>query len=378
MRGLLSFGYILFLVSLSNLAFAGDSIEEINGDSCNGHITAELEIEKLVITAERTQNDIGDREQTTLGHTGNEEQKATDYIVTANRYREQKNYYEAIEAYDLALVSAPFHAEALYWSIKLRLLKDDGSMKDKTIIADHLHVALNRHPADKRFRILNAEFAMLKRGPCTVPGVSYLAEFLSDEEFIALQDIFSRASWSRVKKHSSSAINFANGDKQNFEKLLGPITERLTALNIFPTGVKEVGWAVVRYPQGGSLKQHKDDKTRVDHFVLGISIGGPCDLDFVLDRGSERTSLPLASKSVFITENEAHDKCTHGISNVKDERFSLLFYIPTPGDGRERFDLETKTFVRPENKSDHFCDCEFHRLMRIIQFMNMMQKMSEK
>lgn len=331
-----------------------------------GYILVLIFISKLALTCEFDQFEQAIKQYESQLPFANDSETANIFNNLGDCYRLKNAHGQALDYYDSALTTDPSHGDALYWSCKLRLESDERLSKDKAIITERLKTALSKYPKDTRFQSLMAEFEMLKRGPCAASGVRYFPDFLTQSELESLQAIFSRASWLKVKKGNSSGITFAGDDKEKLAALLGPISERLKAYDLLPSGKTQFGYTVIRYPTGGSLNQHKDHKERVDHFVLGINIGGPCDLDFVLDRGQERTSLPLASKSVFIMENEAHEKCSHGISNVQAERYSLLFYVPTQDDASEIFDIEKKQFAHPKNENTCHCCCEHHRLLRLL------------
>ncbi len=132
---------------------------------------------------------------------------------------------------------------------------------------------------------------------------------------------------------------------EELERVLGPIADRLRTNNILPSHVSQFGYAIVRYDRDGCMNQHKDEETRVDHFVIGISVGEPCKIDFVRDVDGRKASIQLAPKSLYVTEEEAHEVGTHGISSVKeDSRYSLLFYVPSITDTSLKFDMDTKKF----------------------------------
>jgi alkylated DNA repair dioxygenase AlkB len=246
--------------------------------------------------------------------------------------------------------------------VVLSSLFDEISDDDQNCIARHLKEGYLVYPSELRSRVLNAQFEMLVNGKCIAPGVSYLPSFLSEDETKMLEDCMTKVHWSVNKdKGQCSSHRFRNKeDGSKFENFLGAITDKLRNYKLLPEGIRELSFLFTSYEKGGWLCLHKDTKDRVDGFVLGISIGGPCKLDFVLDSSGQKTFLRLASQSVFVMEGEAHNSCTHGISDVEEKRLGLMLYVPAEAEkGKHpRFDIESKKFVPPPlstSENNFFC-----------------------
>lgn len=235
--------------------------------------------------------------------------------------------------------------------VVLSSLFDEISDDDQNRIARHLKERYLVCPSEVRSRSLNAQFEMLVNGKCIAPGVSYLPGFLSEDETTMLENCMTKAHWTVNKDIGQcSSHRFMNKeDGADFENLLGVFTDKLRNYKLLPEGIEELSFLFTSYEKGGCLRQHKDIKDRVDGFVLGISIGGPCKLDFVLDSSGQKTSICLASQSIFVMEGEAHNSCTHGISDVEEKRLGLMLYVPaeTQKYKHPRFDIESKKFILP-------------------------------
>ena len=214
-------------------------------------------------------------------------------------------------------------------------------MERNALIKYHLKQAFKFFPHENRFHILYAQFKMLKRNTPAVPDVGYYPNFLLDDEERELKNILGGLSWIPDDEN----VRFLVGMEElirvsQFENTLGNITDRLQRRNFFTKGHTRFTINIFRYDDGGRVRQHRDFLTFP--YVLGINIGGKCNLDFVMDGSEQKISLPLKAKSVYTMEGKSHEICTHGISDVESTRYVIVFFVPETDEKRMEFDLVEK------------------------------------
>jgi len=82
---------------------------------------------------------------------------------------------------------------------------------------------------------------------------------------------------------------------------------------------------LIRYDPGAGIGWHRDRP--VFEHVLGISLGAPATLRFRRRRpgGLDRTSMPLAPRSVYHLTGEARHQWEHSIAAIEVTRWSITF-----------------------------------------------------
>lgn len=172
----------------------------------------------------------------------------------------------------------------------------------------------------------------------TVPGLSYLANWITTEEEQELLTHIEVLSFSEVRMHGVTAkrkvVHFGLSygyDSWNvtpsdpIPPWLLPIRERAATLINVPTeAVEEV--LISRYAPGAGIGWHRDAPI-FGPSVLGVSLAGTCRMRFRRQIGLMRSAAEaqLAPRSAYILKDAARFQWQHSIPPTKELRYSITF-----------------------------------------------------
>ena len=184
--------------------------------------------------------------------------------------------------------------------------------------------------------VARAAFANLFETPI-LPGLGYRDEVISVAEEHALIACIDDAGLSpfRFQQWTGKRLTRSFGWSYDFETgrfaptdpipaWLEPLKTRAGAFaRIDPADLVQA--LVIRYDPGAGIGWHRDRP--VFEHVVGISLGGPATMRFRRRSGTkfERTSAPLAPRSIYHMCGETRHEWEHSIAGTDARRWSITF-----------------------------------------------------
>ncbi len=176
-------------------------------------------------------------------------------------------------------------------------------------------------------------------------GLTYLPNFISDEEHSFLWESINSENWMSDLKRRVQHYGYKYDYRKrsiDYSMYLGEIpkwtnflTQRIFdrgLINIFPDQV-----IVNEYLPGQGIADHVDCEPCFDGIVISLSLGSPCIMEFKkkFDRNN-KFDLLLEPKSLVVLQGEARYNWTHGIAGrttdnwrgenlIRKTRISLTF-----------------------------------------------------
>jgi alkylated DNA repair dioxygenase AlkB len=153
-----------------------------------------------------------------------------------------------------------------------------------------------------------------------IEGLTYLPDFVSEEEERALEAAIDREPWSHEYQRRRQHYGVAYDDAQHLRVRplpiwVMPIITRVFARGLFPEPADAC--LVNEYLPGQGIAPHHDRPDSGPR-VASLSLGSSCLMDLVAD--DERHAILLAPRSLLVLEGEARSRFMHGIAPRKSDR----------------------------------------------------------
>ena len=177
-----------------------------------------------------------------------------------------------------------------------------------------------------------------------VPGLRYVAEYLSPDAHDALLATVDRQPWQPLWQSTAGrrvqvygyTYHHARGGIYRLGDLpdwAGELTARLVRDRLMPVLPDQM--IVNEYEAGTGIPAHVDHNS-FDDTIVSISLGSSCVMDFANRLSSPSESVFLEARSALILEGEARQKWTHaiparesdwwlGVDRRRGRRISLTF-----------------------------------------------------
>lgn len=172
----------------------------------------------------------------------------------------------------------------------------------------------------------------------TVQGLSYLVDWITNEEEQDLLTHIENLPFSEVRMHGVTAKrqvvhfgwNYGYDSWQivptdSIPPWLCPIKERAAGLIAVPAeAIEEV--LVTRYAPGAGIGWHRDAPL-FGPLVVGLSLAGTCRMRFQRQIGTRRSvaEIKLAPRSTYILQGPARFQWQHSIPPIRELRYSITF-----------------------------------------------------
>jgi len=184
---------------------------------------------------------------------------------------------------------------------------------------------------------MSAMWRGLRQMPCP-DGLLAVPDLLSEAEEAALLAAVHAAPWdetlSRRVQHYGHRYAYARRASAT-----GPVADVPEwALQLYATCCAAAAGAdlaaapgelqviVNEYLPGQGIAAHIDDRQQFGDWVVAVSLGGACEMEFVSRRTGDKHRVRLAPRSMYAMTGDSRHRWTHAIAARKSD--------PAPGGGR--------------------------------------------
>lgn len=162
-----------------------------------------------------------------------------------------------------------------------------------------------------------------------IPGLTYIADYLSNDEQNQLLHLIDRQTWStelkRRVQHYGYQYNYQKRSVSSSTYLgdlpdwIMRIAERLYRYSL----IKKIPNQVIinEYDPGQGIAPHIDCIPCFGNMIISLSLGSHCIMDFSHGKTKEKQSMLLLAGSLIILEGEARYEWQHGIARRKKDNY---------------------------------------------------------
>lgn len=161
----------------------------------------------------------------------------------------------------------------------------------------------------------------------SIPGLSYITEYVESEQELALISIIDTKPWivelKRKTQHYGYKYDYKSRsiDPSHYIGLvpdwLQQISERLYCEGVFHKIPDQV--IINEYEPGQGISAHIDCIPCFDKVICSLSLGSTCVMNFT--RNDVKKSILLKPRSLLILKDEARYSWKHGIAARKSDKF---------------------------------------------------------
>jgi len=156
-----------------------------------------------------------------------------------------------------------------------------------------------------------------------VPGLGYVADWISKDEERDLLAAIDRQPWRREWDRRRQIYGLSYGSARAEPRVLGPLPEWLVPLaeRVVREGHLETPVANVvinEYLPGQGIAAHQD-YPGFGPTVVAVSLGSPYLLELTEPESGRKEILDMAERSLWILGGEARTKWMHGIAHRKTD-----------------------------------------------------------
>lgn len=159
-------------------------------------------------------------------------------------------------------------------------------------------------------------------------GLIERPEFLTAEEETALLAAVNAGRWdtslSRRVQHYGHRYNYRYTGKETAAEEVTPVPawalclyEKIAACVSLPAAAEDLQVIVNEYVPGQGIRAHVDDPSKFGEWVVTVSLGSGCEMEFA--RKEEKYRVRLEPRSVYVMTGESRYKWTHAIAGRKTD-----------------------------------------------------------
>lgn len=157
----------------------------------------------------------------------------------------------------------------------------------------------------------------------SVPGLGYVADYVSEDEEHELLAAIDRQPWLTEWERRRQIYGLSYGSARGEGKVLGPLpswllplAERVLRDGFIDDPVANV--VINEYLPGQGIGSHHD-YPGFGPTVVAVSLGSPCLLDLVEPDSGRKETLDVAERSLWILGGDARTKWKHGIAHRRTD-----------------------------------------------------------
>nr|AXL05482.1 hypothetical protein AYO47_09970 [uncultured bacterium] len=194
-----------------------------------------------------------------------------------------------------------------------------------------------------RLAAMNRLFPIDDPSPPDIPGLRYVAEYLSVADEEAIARAIDAAAWDTSWERRRQPYGAAYGNRSAAVAAI-PEWGRQLANRIFAErfSVRPFDQMLVNeYLPGQGISLHRDYEP-YDRTVVSLSLLGACRMDFRRVADGRRESFVLAPRSLLVLSDEARYEWEHGIAR---RRSDIIEGVRTPR--KRRLSVTFRTLKNP-------------------------------
>lgn len=163
----------------------------------------------------------------------------------------------------------------------------------------------------------------------TIPGLTYIPNYISVEEQNELLHIIDQQIWSTLLKrrvqHYGYRYDYKNGTLAASSYLgklpdwIQPLAKRLYSDDLTAQVPDQV--IVNEYQPGQGITSHIDCVPCFGKTIISLSLGSPCVMDFIHPETQEKAQILLIPGGVLALKGEARYVWQHGIAARKKDNY---------------------------------------------------------
>jgi alkylated DNA repair dioxygenase AlkB len=157
----------------------------------------------------------------------------------------------------------------------------------------------------------------------SIPGLSYLPEYLTEAEEAELVAAIDAERWDESWERRRQPYGASYGKRKGVDVPIPawglPLVERLHADGIGDRRFDQM--LVNEYLPGQGISMHRDYDP-FDRTVVSLSLLAPCVMDFRRVSDGRRESTLLEPRSLLVLSDEARYEWEHGIARRKNDRWN--------------------------------------------------------